>query len=165
MKIQAINKLTALSLPLLAVNASTGTKVYGNNWIDVLDGINWIDVLLDENDSDTVIFRLVMEKDSWMGLSLGSTGMAPNTDMIQVDGANQVVYDKMSSGYQNPSSDSIDNLSATFTESGNGNLLFVEISRALDTGDSTDYVIPTTSSFALGWAIKTSSATLSQKHN
>ena len=68
-----------------------------------------------------------MDADTWVGLSLGSTGMAPNTDMIQVDGANQVVYDKTSSGYQNPSSDSVDNLTATFTESSNGSILTVEI--------------------------------------
>ena len=87
-----------------------------------------------------------MEADTWLGLALGSTGMASGTDMIQIDGANQVVYDKTSSGYQNPSTDSssADDLSATFTEVG-GDLLTVVITRALDTGDSDDYVVPSDS--------------------
>ena len=106
-----------------------------------------------------------MESDTWVGLSLGSPDMAPGTDMIQVDGANQEVYDKTSSGYQNPASDSADNLTSTFTESSNGSILTVEISRDLDTGDSSDYVVPSSAAFDIGWAIKTTSATLSQKHD
>ena len=108
-----------------------------------------------------------MDSDTWVGLALGDTGMAPDTDMIQVDGANQIVYDKTSSGYQNPASDAEDNVisTSTFTESSFGNILTVEISRDLDTGDSSDYVVPSSASFDLGWAIKTTSATLSQKHD
>ena len=82
-----------------------------------------------------------MVPDTWVGLALGSTGMSQGTDMIQIDGGNRVVYDKTSSGYQNPSTDTTDNLSYTFTENSNGSLLTVEITRALDTGDSNDYLI------------------------
>ena len=104
-----------------------------------------------------------MEADTWVGIGLGSTGMATGTDMIQVDGANQVVYDKVSSGYQFPSTDDTDNLTSTFTE--NGNLLTVVITRDLDTEDSDDYVIPSNTSWYMGWAIKTTSATLNQIHD
>ena len=84
-----------------------------------------------------------MVPDTWVGLSLGSTGMSSGTDMIQIDGENRVVYDKTSSGYQNPSNDQTDNLtdSYTFTENSSGSLLNVEIRRPLDTGDSNDYLI------------------------
>ena len=75
-----------------------------------------------------------MEADTWVGLGLGSTGMAANTDMIQIDGANRVVFDKVSSGYQFPSTDTTDNLTSTFTE--DGSLLTVVITRDLDTSDS-----------------------------
>ena len=75
-----------------------------------------------------------MVSDTWMGIGLGSTGMAENTDMIQIDGANKVVYDKYSSGYQYPSTDTTNHLEADFVE--DGELLTVTISRALDTNDS-----------------------------
>ena len=95
---------------------------------------------------------------------MGDSGMTPGTDLIQIDGANQQVYDKVSSGYQYPTTDGTGHLTATFTDVGN-NWLEVSIKRPLDTGDSQDYVLPTGTYFKLGWAIRYSSATLSLKHN
>ena len=95
---------------------------------------------------------------------MGDSGMTPGTDLIQIDGANQVVYDKVSSGYQYPTTDGTGHLTATFTDVGN-NWLEVSIKRPLDTGDSQDFVLPTGTYFKLGWAIRYSSATLSLKHN
>ena len=70
-----------------------------------------------------------------MGIVLGDSGMTTGADMIQVDGANQLVYDKISSGYQYPSSDTQQDLTATWTDIGN-DVMEVVIERALDTGDS-----------------------------
>ena len=70
---QVLTKLTAMSLPILLTEAASGTNIYGNYYVDVN---------LDENDDSKVIFTLQMEADTWLGLGLGSTGMAVNTDMI-----------------------------------------------------------------------------------
>ena len=112
-----------------------------------------IDIYLDPEDDTNAILKLQLENDSWVGLALGQAGMAPGTDMIQIDGANRVAYDKVSAGYQYPSSDTIDNLEATFTEI-NESWIEVLIKRPLDTEDSQDYVLPTNTEFKIGWAIR-----------
>ena len=37
---------------------------------------------LDESDSTQVIFEVYMKDNSWLGLVLGGSGMAPGSDMI-----------------------------------------------------------------------------------
>ena len=112
-----------------------------------------VDINIDPEDDSNAIFILQLEKDSWVGLALGAAGMAPGTDIIQIDGANREVYDKVSAGYQYPTTDYINNLTATFTEV-NESWLEVEIKRPLDTEDLQDFVIPTNESFEVGWAIR-----------
>ena len=57
--------------------AQTGKNVYDDVWINIQ---------LDEDDLTQAIFTIRMLKDTWVGLSLGATGMAAGTDMIQIDG-------------------------------------------------------------------------------
>ena len=76
----------------------------------------WMEVDIDPEDYTSAIFKLQIENDSWVGLALGAAGMAPGTDLIQIDGANRIVYDKVSAGYQYPTTDYIDNLTYTFEE-------------------------------------------------
>lgn len=73
-------------------------------------------------------------------------------------------YDKVSAGYNTLDSDSSNDLSAVFSDKGNGTLE-VTIKRALDTGDNKDYVLQTDRDFDMGWAVNTSSSNVSQKHN
>ena len=101
-----------------------------------------IDISFDPDDDTNAIFKVQLANDSWVGLALGDSGMTPGTDLIQIDGANQLVYDKVSSGYQYPTTDGTGHLTATFTDVGN-NWFEVLIKRPLDTGDSQDYVLPT----------------------
>ena len=64
-----------------------------------LYGDFYVSIKVDPADDKRAEIKLRMQKDTWMGLALGSSGMAVNTDMIQVDGTNKKVYDKTSSGY------------------------------------------------------------------
>ena len=87
--------------------------------------------------------------------------------MIQIDGENQVVHDKISAGYQYPSSDTVDHIetSPTWTQDTNDGSLTVTFKRLLDTEDSEDFVIPVDTEFDLGWAIRTTSAVLTSYHD
>ena len=81
--------LAALSLATLA-EASTEKTIRGNFYVKVA---------LDPSNSDNVIFTIKMDKGSWMGLTLGSGGMTPNSDMIHLNGDTEEVNDMTSSGY------------------------------------------------------------------
>merc|ERR1719469_1246705 len=122
-----------------------------------------VDLAIDAKDSLYATITVTMKKGSWLGLVLGAKGMATNTDMIQIDGGAKKAYDKTSAGYQSPRTDSTDNLTTTFSET--GEVITATIKRKLDTGDAKDYVFQTDKEFDLGWAINTSSSTLARKHN
>ena len=64
----------------------------------------WVDVALSP-DEEFAVFTLRMTTSSWVGLILGDSETSVGADMIQIDGANKVVYDKISAGYQYPSTD------------------------------------------------------------
>lgn len=69
-----------------------------------------------------------------------------------------------STGNVAPTTDTTEDLTATWSDLGGGELE-VTILRDLDTGDSThDYILPADSDFTLGWALHDSSATLTTKH-
>ena len=138
------------------VRADNGTNVYGNVWIKAE---------LDDSDSTQVKLTLRMESGTWLGLVLGSSGMASGSDMIQIDGTNEVAYDKVSAGYQYPSTDTTDDLTVAPFNNLGGGILEVTITRDLDTGDSQDYVIPADADFTMGWAINSVSDTLTEKHD
>ena len=106
--------------------AQVGTEVHSGYWVNIA---------LDSTDTEKAVITLRLSTSSWMGIVLGDSGMTTGADMIQVDGANQLVYDKISSGYQYPSSDTQQDLTATWTDIGN-DVMEVVIERALDTGDS-----------------------------
>ena len=119
---------------------------------------------LDSADNSKAVFNIQMVRDTWLGLALGSPNMTPGTDLWQISGTTLQALDKISSGYMSPSSDGVSDLDAQFVDIGN-NLLEVTIVRSLDTSDSQDYVLPAEQEFNLGWAIKTTSAIMSSKHD
>ena len=145
--------LVALSLATLA-EATTEKTLRGNFYVKVT---------LDPSNSANVIFSITMDKGSWLGLTLGSGGMTPNSDMIQLDADKQEVHDMTSAGYQAPSKDTTKNLSATWSTK--GNVKTAVITRKLDTGDAKDYVFQLDKTFTLGWAINTNSSVITSKHN
>ena len=145
--------LVALSLATLA-EATTEKTLRGNFYVKVT---------LDPSNSANVIFSITMDKGSWLGLTLGSGGMTPNSDMIQLDADKQEVHDMTSAGYQAPSKDTTKNLSATWSTK--GNVKTAVITRKLDTGDAKDYVFQLDKTFTLGWAINTYSSIITSKHN
>ena len=109
-----------------------------------------------------------MLKNTWVGLTLGTSGMAVGTDMIQIDGTGQVAFDMTSTGYKAPSLDTKNGLTGnvSFTPISGTNILEVKIKRALDTGDTQDYVLETDKDITFGWALRTTSpATLTSKHD
>ena len=57
-----------------------------------------IDAYLDPVVAGGVMFEITMPKSSWVGIGLGAPDMTADTDMIQIDGGNQVVYDRYSIG-------------------------------------------------------------------
>ncbi len=63
-----------------------------------------LQVRLDEEDESKAIFEIYLKDQTWMGLVLGDSGMAPGADMVQIkaDGINSRVYDKFSAGYISP---------------------------------------------------------------
>ena len=67
--------LVALSLATLA-EATTEKTLRGNFYVKVA---------LDASNSANVIFTITLDKGSWLGLTLGSGGMAANSDMIQLN--------------------------------------------------------------------------------
>ena len=113
---------------------------------------------------DEVTISVTMQTGSWVGLTLGDSGMSTNSDMIQIDADNERVYDMTSAGYRSPNTDSSENFVSTTWSTVSGGKK-VDIKRKLDTNDSKDYVIPTDTYFDLGWAVNTSTSTITNKHN
>ena len=72
---KAIALTAAASGLALFAQAQTGTNVYGDVWINLT---------LDSADTNTdyCIFTVRMLKDTWVGITLGTAGMAVGTDMI-----------------------------------------------------------------------------------
>ena len=68
-----------------------------------------------------------------------------------------MAYDKISSGYQYPTSDTKNELNFTFKDV-DSNTLEVTIRRACDTGDTEDYVLQADTNIDFGWAVRTTSA-------
>ena len=154
------NKSKLITLAILASAASAGTAKSGEN----LTGDIWVDVQLKSTDITKAYIRVWLPKASWVGLSLGSSGMDAGTDMIQIDGTAKQAYDKVSLGYQYPKTDAIDSLTSKFTDKDSTNT-YVLIERDLDTNDSQDYVIPTEKSFSIGWALSTYTSEVTNVHN
>ena len=123
-------KLFTMAMLATIASAQTGENIHGDVYVDI--GLKY-------GDATKVQIKVWLPKTSWVGLALGATGMATGTDMIQIDGANSAVFDKTSAGYMNPSTDSTDNLTGTFTSIDSSNTSVI-IERALDTGDAADYV-------------------------
>ena len=64
--------------------ATTGFLAEGKSpgtGIEVMDGFN-IQVKVDPADEYGAIFEIYMRDNTWMGLVLGGSGMAPGNDMI-----------------------------------------------------------------------------------
>ena len=51
---------------------------------------------LDPNDFSQFQMKVRMRENTWIGFSIGATGMTSGTDMIQIDGAGQDVFDMVS---------------------------------------------------------------------
>ena len=83
--------LTLVALFLATLAEATTEKTLRGNF--------YVKVALDANNSANVIFTITLDKGSWLGLTLGSGGMAYNSDMIQLDADKQEVHDMTSSGY------------------------------------------------------------------
>ena len=81
-----------------------------------------------------------MVKDTWFGIGFGS-GMSAGTDMIQIDGGANQAFDMVAEGYGAPIKDEVDHLKDVTFTSGVGNLLNVEMRRALDTQDDRDFLL------------------------
>ena len=108
-----------------------------------------------------------MKDNTWMGLVLGDSGMAPGSDMIQIkaNGIHSRVYDKFSQGYISPANDREKDIPATFRFFEGGYIRFT-LRRALDTGDTAnDFLIPIEQEFDLGYAINDESNDLLLKHS
>ena len=121
---------------------------------------------MDESDKEKAIFEIYMPDNSWLGLVLGDSGMAPGADMIQIkaDGINSRVYDKFSQGYISPPQDPEKNLLDNKFRFFEGGVVRFTLTRELDTGDAADFLIPVDNEFDLGWAVNTETSDLLQKH-
>ena len=78
------------ALVVSLAEAQEGTNVYDKNWVSLK---------LDPADPTKCVFKVRMLKNTWLGLGLGAKGMAADTDMIQIDGENQKVFDMTSVGF------------------------------------------------------------------
>ena len=69
--------MLACSLGALSslAEAMTGTNVYGDFWVDFQR---------DATDADSVILKVTLPKETWLGVVLGSGTMAEGNDMIQI---------------------------------------------------------------------------------
>ena len=69
--------LVACSLGALSslAEAMTGTNVYGDFWVDFQR---------DATDADSVILKVTLPKDTWLGVVLGNARMDVGSDMIQI---------------------------------------------------------------------------------
>ena len=102
-----------------------------------------------------------------MGLVLGDSGMAPGADMVQIkaDGINSRVYDKFSAGYISPPQDARKDLTDNKFRFFPGGYIRFTLVRKLDTGDSSDFLIPVDQEFDLGWAVNENTNDLLSKHS
>ena len=55
-----------------------------------------VELGLDPNDYSQFQMKVRMRENTWIGFSIGATGMTSGTDMIQIDGAGQDVFDMVS---------------------------------------------------------------------
>jgi len=132
----------------------------------VQPGFN-VQVRLDEEDDSKAIFEIYMKDQTWMGLVLGDAGMTPGADMVQIkaDGINSRVYDKFSTGYISPPQDASKDLTDNKFRFFEGGYVRFTLVRELDTGDSSDFLIPVDKEFDLGWAVNLDTNDLLSKHS
>ena len=119
-------------------------------------------------ETDEIEFIVTMMSNSWFGLALGNKDMTKDGDMITFHRQNYdydyFFQDRYSVGYQPPAVDEINNLanhpvrSIEFDADGRATLF---ARRALDTGDSSDFVIPLDQEFNVGYAVNGSSSDIS----
>ena len=140
------------TIAMAATFASAQEFLTPGTGIEVAGGYN-VQANIDTS-TDMVTFEIFMKDNSWMGLVLGNSGMAPGSDMIQIkaNGVNSRVYDKFSQGYISPAIDGEKDLASTFRFFEGGFIRFT-ISRPLDTGDANDFLIQADQEFDLGYAI------------
>ena len=133
--------------------SSTDAKFLGTG-IEVTPGFN-VQARIDPDDASQAIFEIYMKDQTWLGLVLGSGGMAPGSDMIQVkaDGINSRVYDKFSQGFVAPPVDARNDLTRSVFRFFEGGYIRFQLTRKLDTGDATDFLIPVQKEWELGWAV------------
>ena len=106
------------------------------------------------------------QKDAWVGLVLGGSagGMGSDDDMpiFFADGADSYFKDYTGVGYRAPGEDAEQNLldhpDHNVDVDANTGIVTVFARRALDTGDSNDYLIQLDKSFNLGYAYNGSSS-------
>ena len=130
-----MNAKTLSAIALAASLTSAQSSLTPGSGIEVIEGYN-IQASLDSA-GEKVTFEIYMKDNSWMGIVIGSSGMSPGSDMIQIkaNGVNSRVYDKFSQGYISPAIDKGKDLASTFRFFEGGFIRFT-IERALDTGDT-----------------------------
>ena len=112
-----------------------------------------------------VTFTITLKNTHYFGFGFGTSTMGTGNDMIMctASSGSPTCSDMVSNGYATPTVDSNDNL--TQSNSSSGDIDTYVITRALDTGDSEDYVIPLDTDFDFIWCLSVDTNDISQTHD
>ena len=141
--------LVLLTLAWCALNA---------NWQMTLD--NGITVNMSFADASTLTITLTASDTHWLGVGLGPT--MTDTDMFVIipSGGSAAITDRYSTGQSMPRTDAESNV--TLSSSLSGSTFTYTVTRALDTGDTTDDTVITTGTHT--WCYAYGSSTTFANH-
>ena len=110
-------------------------------------------------------FTITLKNTHWFGFGFGTTTMGNGNDMIMctAESGSPTCTDRVSNGYAQPTEDTISNI--TQSNSSSGDIDTYVITRALDTSDSEDYVIPIDTEFDFIWCLSVDTNDISQTHD
>jgi len=142
-----MKKITFLLIAILATSFSSAQD-NGSGQITLTTGYS---VQFDINTvTDVVTLTMIGPSDRWLGVALGNASYTPGSGMAQFNGSDCITYvngvlnDRAIGNFSGqPPLDSTQNWSVV-SDDVNGSVRTVVGTRARDTGDSADFVFPTT---------------------
>jgi hypothetical protein len=146
-----MKKITFLSLLFLVTSAVIG-QTYSTGTI-TLSNTSGLAMTLRLDIGSQVNMTLTGPSDRWFSVGFGATSMTAGTDVVLCHTNTTLTsFDRFLPGFAAPSIDPIQNWTV-ISNMVSGNVRTITASRALDTGDSNDYIFPSVpSTLNIIWA-------------
>ena len=150
-----MQKITFLSLLILLMYLPMHAQVLSTGTVSLNNSINFTVKFDIETATDQVTLTLTADSDKWFGVGIGVAqggSMGNNGDDIVLYSDEGFEDCSFTGGYQQPNVDSSQDWSVV-SDNVSGGVRTVVATRPINTGDSNDFIFPTTeTSFPLIWA-------------